>query len=36
MALPSLTTPIRHNELYIEMNDELNVPGQFKGIKCIF
>ena len=24
------------DELYIEMDDELNVPVQFKEIKCIF
>ena len=27
---------IRDDELYIEMNDELNIPVQFKGTKCIF
>ena len=27
---------IRENDLYIEMDDELNVPVQFNGTKCIF
>ena len=26
---------IRENDLYIEMDDELNVAMQFKGTKCI-
>ena len=27
---------IIYDEFYIEMDDELNVPVQFKGNKCIF
>ena len=27
--------PIRDDDLYIEMDDEFNVPVQLKGTKCI-
>ena len=35
-GLELFNNPIRDDEMYIEMDDELNIPVQFKGTKCIF
>ena len=35
-SLDLFDSPIRDDELYTEMDDEFNVPVQFKGTTCIF
>ena len=35
-GLELFNNPIRDDEMYIEMDDELNFPIQLKGAKCIF
>ena len=35
-VLDFFDNPIHDDELYIKIDNELNVPVQFKGNKCIF
>ena len=35
-SLEFFDNPILDNKMYIDMDNELNVPVQFKGTKCIF